>query len=229
MRTLLVACATLLTAAVMLFVMPPGAQGATATVDVEDSQFSPATINIQAGDTVDWEFVGSTNHNVTAADNSFASATMTSGTFSRTFNTGGTFAYYCTIHGTIQGQGMAGTVVVADAATPTNTAQATAPSPTRTATRTPEATDTPSTPTATSTPAPGASATPVDVVPISAPVEDLPATTGGAAPSAVGAPSTGTGPDGATTRTYVVAIVLAVTGAASVGGALVLARRRLRD
>jgi plastocyanin len=213
----------------MLFVMPPGAQGATATVDVEDSQFSPAMINIQAGDTVDWEFVGSTNHNVTAADNSFASATMTSGTFSRTFNTGGTFAYFCTIHGTIQGQGMAGTVVVADAATPTNTAQAAAPSATRTATRTPEATDTPSTPTATSTPAPGASATPVEVVPISAPVEDLPATTGGAAPSAVGAPSTGTGPDGATTRTYVVAIVLAVSGAGSVGGALVLARRRLRD
>jgi len=227
MRTLLVLGGTLIAAGAIVLSPSHGANAATLSGAVQDLEFNPPTINIQSGDTVEWEFVGAVDHNVTAVDGSFSSATMTSGTFSRTFSAAGTFAYYCTIHGTAQGQGMAGTVVVAAGAMPTNTVPAAAASATRTATRTPEATNTPSTPTSTTTPpAPGATATPVEAVPISAPADESPSATGGAAP--VTAPRAGAGPDGHGSWTYVIAIVLAVSGAASVGGAVAVARLRFR-
>jgi plastocyanin len=222
---MLLAIGVALLASAVLGTGASSVDAATVGVDVQDSQFSPPTINIQAGDTVEWEFVGTLEHNVTAVDNSFSSATMSSGTFSRAFNSAGSFAYYCTIHGTAQGQGMAGTVVVAAAATATNTAEAAAPSPTRTATGTPEATSTPATATATGTAAAVATAT-VEVIPISAPVDDLPSTTGAAAPGAVGAPNAGTGPRDGDVQAYSLAILLAAAGAASIGSALLLALRR---
>jgi len=46
------------------------------------------------------------NHNVIFDDGSSSSSTQDQGTFSKTFNTAGTFAYHCTLHP------MTGTVVV---------------------------------------------------------------------------------------------------------------------
>ncbi|MEX0750912.1 MAG: plastocyanin/azurin family copper-binding protein [Dehalococcoidia bacterium] len=225
MRTLFTIGATLLVAAATIFVAAPGAHAATVSVDVQDFVFNPSMVNIQVGDEVEWTFVGQSPHNVTANDASFASADLLTGTFARTFDTAGSFAYYCTFHGTAQGQGMAGAVVVAAAAAPTatNTAQS-AGTPTRTATRTPQSTTTPQTPVATATPGGAATPTPIEVIPIGAPGDGLPSSTGGAAPQAVGAPNAGAGPGDTDTWWYWLAVVLAVLGALSVGSALTLAR-----
>jgi plastocyanin len=83
------------------------------TVGGVDTVFTPATLNLHPGDLVTWRNAGGI-HNVRADDNSFTSG-ATSGdpwTFVRTFNTAGTFGYYCDNHGA-PGLGMFGTIHVA--------------------------------------------------------------------------------------------------------------------
>lgn len=94
------------------------------TVKVGDggTVYSPSQITIQAGETVHWTWVGS-NHTVTGgtapnADNLFcspndmncgtANPSNSGATYDHTFNTAGTFQYFCQIHGSA----MTGTVVV---------------------------------------------------------------------------------------------------------------------
>jgi len=97
-----------------VFLVVP-AWGATLDVTVggADTSYSPASLNIQPGDSVRWHNAGGI-HNVRADDNSFTSG-PTSGdswTFVHTFNTAGTFGYYCDSHGA-PGLGMFGTIRVA--------------------------------------------------------------------------------------------------------------------
>jgi len=89
-----------------------GPSGAT-VVNVNDDSFSPGTQNVAVGATVEWDWKGSTGHNVTWVTNSGTgnSATQSSGSYSRTFDAPGTYDYYCTIHGTPT-SGMRGTIVV---------------------------------------------------------------------------------------------------------------------
>ena len=119
----------------------------TVNVDVGDVYFCDPSFaagvcqtNITAGDTVTWNWVGSLPHTVTQCNDTFTcpqaggfdSGTLTGSgsTFSQTFNTPGSFAYQCQIHGT----GMRGRVVVAAAqATPTASAAPTQPAQTGTA------------------------------------------------------------------------------------------------
>jgi plastocyanin len=83
-----------------------------AAVAVANNVFSPSTVNITTGQTVRWTWnSGGVNHNVTFGVDP-SSTTKGSGTFDRTFDAAGTFAYHCTIH---VAEGMAGSVVVADA------------------------------------------------------------------------------------------------------------------
>jgi plastocyanin len=90
----------------------PGAQQ-TVNVSAVDFAFQPATITITAGDTIVWTNTGAVAHTVTASDGSFDSGLFGPGqTYSRTFTTAGTIPYYCIPHGTPQGGGMAGTIVV---------------------------------------------------------------------------------------------------------------------
>jgi plastocyanin len=218
MRTLFTtAGATLLVAAGAILLLGGSARGATQSVDAQDYEYSPPTINISAGDMVRWEFLGEAVHNVTATDGSFASADLSSGTYERTFSTPGTYAYYCTFHGTLQGGGMAGTVVVAQAPAPTNTPQSTATSE---PTDTPEATSTAG---PTNTPAPGATPTAVEVVPVSAPAES--STPGGGAQPALTAPTAGTGA-GVGGPSYWVLALLVAAGAGLIGTGLVFVKRR---
>ncbi len=94
--------------------VPWATRAATVTVTANpDLTFSPQTVTIQAGDTVLWTNGGGT-HNVQADDNSFTSGPADSEpwTFSRTFNTPGTYGYYCTLHGAPGNLGMAGRVIV---------------------------------------------------------------------------------------------------------------------
>ena len=199
-------------------------QAATLSVEVQDFQFSGATINVNAGDTVQWEFVGASEHNVTAVDGAFSSGNRLDGTFDHVFSAAGTFNYYCTLHGDAQGNGMAGSVVVTGAATPTNTAQSSATA-SRTPTRTPEATGTPpaasATPLSGTTPPAAAPTAEFEADPISAPAAGSP---GGGAQAGVAVPNTGSGPDGSSSW-RALAAVLAAAGVTSFGAASLIAKR----
>jgi plastocyanin len=87
------------------------APASAADVTIKDFAFSPASLTIAPGDTVTWHWAGpDTNHSVTSDPNqadSFDSDPMRSplstdhppgDTFDHTFNTPGTFTYFCKVH-----------------------------------------------------------------------------------------------------------------------------------
>jgi len=88
------------------------------TVNVGDNFFksvrnntqNPARDTISAGGTVTWTWVGSANHSVQSTGSpSFTSSTIkATGTYQFTFNTPGTYAYDCAVHGAA----MTGIIVV---------------------------------------------------------------------------------------------------------------------
>ena len=78
------------------------------TVSMYNMQFGTGSLTVKAGTTVTWTNGDNMIHNVVADDASFKSADMKYGdTYSHSFGTKGTFAYYCSYH-----SGMKGTVVV---------------------------------------------------------------------------------------------------------------------
>jgi len=89
-----------------------GCTGVQAKITISGGlAFSPATVTVDAGQPVCWTWSG-TEHTVKADDGSFTSGPPASSvTFQRTFNSAGTFGYYCQVHGSTTG-GMRGTVVV---------------------------------------------------------------------------------------------------------------------
>lgn len=126
--------------------MAPVFARADTSVSMMDDSFSPQTITIAPGDTVTWTNNGSMNHTVTADDNSFSSGSVLPGnSFTHTFDTVGSFPYYCQFHGAAGGVGMSGVVIVSAAASSSN---ATSTGSTSTSTT---STDTSTSTTATST------------------------------------------------------------------------------
>ncbi len=84
---------------------PPPTAG---DVSIVDRSFSPTTIEVAAGGSVTWANNDSEEHTVTATDSSWDSGIFdTGGTYTRTFDAAGTFAYFCVIH-----PDMTGSVVV---------------------------------------------------------------------------------------------------------------------
>ena len=83
---------------------------AAATVQATDEKvFTPATVTINAGQTVTWQNQGSLSHTVTFDNGPSFNQNLDSGsTVNRTFSTAGTFKYHCTIHGA----SMSGTITV---------------------------------------------------------------------------------------------------------------------
>jgi plastocyanin len=68
-------------------------------VEINNFMFTPQTLTVAVGTTVTWKFDDSTQHTVTADDNSFESSPMSNGqTFTHTFSAAGTVAYHCSIH-----------------------------------------------------------------------------------------------------------------------------------
>lgn len=119
-RTLLAFCAAI----ALAWLGAATASATTFSVDVAPGgqlMFSPASVSIQAGDTVTWSWRAS-GHSVTSGTPGKPSGIFDSGvnssgfTFSHTFNDLGTFTYYCMPHGACCG--MTGSVTVA-AASPT--------------------------------------------------------------------------------------------------------------
>ena len=82
----------------------PAAEAATVRVDVRDLRFSPATIEIEAGTTVEWTNRDPLAHSVTAADTAFDSGLVDAGRrWARTFTAPGTYRYTCTPHPFMRG------------------------------------------------------------------------------------------------------------------------------
>ena len=92
-------------------------EGGLVPLRVVDDEYSPAVVRIPAGGTVRWTFGGTNTHNVIAADFSWRSAEVAGrgDTFERTFDAPGVYRYFCSFHGTPDGGGMSGMVVVGDA------------------------------------------------------------------------------------------------------------------
>ena len=82
-------------------------------VTIEDSSFNVKELTVPVGTTIKWKMGASLPHTVTADDGTFESGTLRNGdSFSFTFDTPGTYPYYCRFHGGPGGSGMSGVVTV---------------------------------------------------------------------------------------------------------------------
>jgi plastocyanin len=86
------------------------------TIHIRDNTFTPATVQIGAGTTVRWVNEGRNPHNVTPVrGRAFGSGNLKPGrSYVAEFPKAGTFAYYCTLHGTPD-SGQHGSLAVGDA------------------------------------------------------------------------------------------------------------------
>jgi plastocyanin len=96
-------------------------EGEYVTVLARDDFFQPELLRVPlrlevpVGATVEWRNVGRNPHNVAAVDDSFASDNLERGEeYSHTYDKPGIYPFWCTLHGTKDGGGMAGTIVVGD-------------------------------------------------------------------------------------------------------------------
>jgi Icc protein len=79
--------------------------GAAKEIVVDNFSFAPATTAVSAGATVTWTNRDDVPHNVVSTDRKFASPVLdTDERFSHTFETAGTYQYYCSIHPKMTGQ-----------------------------------------------------------------------------------------------------------------------------
>jgi plastocyanin len=149
--------------AVCLLALPASAAvRADKTVEVGQfgNSFTSSVVDVSPGETVTWNFhaTHTTTSDATTGPEVWDSGILSTGSFSHTFTTPGSYPYYCALHSQPGGTAMNGVVnVVGGAATPTPTRT---PTGTRTPTRTPTATPT-RTPTVT---APGVTPTPLALV-----------------------------------------------------------------
>lgn len=116
-----------ISALVLLAALLP-AQAAQVEVRIQNFQFNPNPVTINVGDTVLWRQMDSTPHTATSGtrpsgDGLFDSNFLSLGqTFPHTFNSAGTFRYFCRPH-----FGMDGTVIVQQAAPQAPTVSITGP------------------------------------------------------------------------------------------------------
>jgi plastocyanin len=88
---------------------PGGKKGNTSPVTIDEMKFSPASVQVAVGDTVEWTNNDVRDHTVVARDGSFNSGNLSKGeSFRYTFKKAGNIAYTCSLH-----PRMKGTVVVA--------------------------------------------------------------------------------------------------------------------
>jgi plastocyanin len=98
----------------LIFGATTSLSAATHNISITDNMFNGGSISISVGDEVIWTNNGANAHNSTSgsgctADGEWTSPTLASTqTFSHTFNTPGTFDYFCSFHC----PGMTGTITV---------------------------------------------------------------------------------------------------------------------
>jgi plastocyanin len=198
-----VATATLLLFLAGMSAAVGGPLAATSSVSIQNFAFAPASVTINAGDSVRWTNFDGVSHSARSVNDSFNTGTLglgQSGTVM--FNTAGTFDYICGIHGA----SMSGTVIVRSLATPAPSTPAPTPirTPAPTAPPTPPPTVAPTqAPTIAPTPAPTtqpsaapSSAAPSPAATSAAPATSAPVAVASTAPSApvTAASSTDAGP-----------------------------------
>lgn len=80
---------------------------ATPDVNIVNTLFCPGTRTITAGQTVTWTNLDGFSHTTTSdggsADPWNSASIATNGTFSKQFNTQGTYAYHCNVHASMHG------------------------------------------------------------------------------------------------------------------------------
>lgn len=91
------------------FTVESGTGGGSNLVEADDNFFAPSDLQVEVGETVTWENVGSVDHTVTPDGHSeWSDVTLSPGeTFQHTFDAAGTYDYVCTFH-----VGMDGTITV---------------------------------------------------------------------------------------------------------------------
>jgi plastocyanin len=108
---------------------PASAQtSGSSKVTVGDNFYKPEDLEVTAGTKVTWTNKGKILHNVTAnkKKQKFGTSSLAKGkSYSYTFKKPGTYAYYCSFHGS-PGSGQHGVIVVEPAPTPTTTTTAAA-------------------------------------------------------------------------------------------------------
>jgi plastocyanin len=96
--------------AFLISLIGPAARAADVTIIISGTTFSPKNVTIQVGDTVTWRNSFYGFHNVASDDANFTSGEPSeSWTFSHTFQTAGSFGFFCEVH---RAMGMTGTVTV---------------------------------------------------------------------------------------------------------------------
>jgi plastocyanin len=72
---------------------------------VDNFRFAPAAMTVAAGTTVTWTNHDDVPHNIVSTEKTFASPVLdTDEQFSHTFETAGTYQYYCSLHPKMVGQ-----------------------------------------------------------------------------------------------------------------------------
>jgi len=80
------------------------------TVEVVDKDFLPRDLTVPLGATITWKSTADLPHNVVEDRGDFSSPTLSGGDeWSHTFDTPGTFYYYCTLHHSMLGSVIVGT------------------------------------------------------------------------------------------------------------------------
>ncbi len=95
---------------------PPPAPGPN-MVNVQNNEFNPASLTVPVGTEVTFNYLSTARqHNILPSPPATrpSQPTVRDGPFTHreTFNTAGTFRYYCSVHGDAGGGGMAGRIIV---------------------------------------------------------------------------------------------------------------------
>jgi len=76
-----------------------------ASITIKNMAFNPVSLSVSAGTTVTWTNSDTAMHTVTADNGSFNSGNIAIGaTYSRAFNSAGTFSYHCALHPEMTGK-----------------------------------------------------------------------------------------------------------------------------
>lgn len=96
-------------------------EGEDVTVDMFDNRFQYTEIQIPVGGSVTWVGAGRNPHNAVDADGAWSTETvfgsldqLEGDEATLTYDTAGTYVFYCTYHGSAGGDGMAGTLIVGE-------------------------------------------------------------------------------------------------------------------
>lgn len=79
----------------------PALAAETVDVTMKNFAFAPTPVNVNVGDTVRWTNDDGVAHNVSGL--ATPSGNFVTGSFQLTFNSAGTFNYFCSLHGSMVG------------------------------------------------------------------------------------------------------------------------------